>query len=148
MSWLCSRGFNLRFHFLVGPMHRLTSGFCCHGKNCSFNAPATATHQLRLRLHMLRLHLLRLWHHHYGYSYRGFSCSAAPPATATAVHLLRLHLLRLRLLLPRLWLHLLRRSLLRLRLLLSRAAPAAATLPEVYVPERLSVKFQFSASLT
>ena len=67
--------------------------------------------------------------------------SAVTAAIAVSTHLLRLHQLRLRL-------HLLRLHLLRLRLLLPRAAPAAAALPEVYAAERLSVKFQFSASLT
>ena len=39
----CGKCFYLHFVFLVGPIHHLTSLFCCHGTNCSFNVPATAT---------------------------------------------------------------------------------------------------------
>ena len=35
--------FYLRFLFLVDPIHRFTSVFCCYVSNCSFNAPAMAT---------------------------------------------------------------------------------------------------------
>ena len=72
----CGKCFYLHFVFLVGPIHHLTSLFCCHGTNCSFNVPATATSApaaalpatappaptaappLRLRLRLPRLLLL------------------------------------------------------------------------------------------
>ena len=42
MSWLCGTCLYC-FLFLIGPIHHLTSVFCCQDSNCSFNAPATTT---------------------------------------------------------------------------------------------------------
>ena len=111
----CCKCFYLHFVFLVGPIHHLTSLFCCHGTNCSFNVPATATSApaaalpatappaptaappLRLRLRLPRLLLLRgsSTSSCRGSSCCGFSAFSCRGLLLQRINLLRLYLLRL-----------------------------------------------------